>query len=286
MTFRRHRIRHRLALALLMCIAAAASGMGLPRDGGDLPLSTEAQLGADIASAPCKSKERLQGVKSLFEKLGVPAEQIVVEKLGSVENVTVRIPGATPETLVVGAHYDKSEQGCGAMDNWSGIVTLAHCYRALQAMKLTKTIVLVAFGREEEGLLGSKAMVKRIAKAELPQYCAMINLDSFGMGIPQVLANASSKKLTQKTAEVAARINVPFAQAEILNADSDSSSFLSKKIPAVTLHGLANDYQNIIHTHNDKPEKVNPQSVYLGYRLALALLTDLDKEACAAYREK
>ncbi|HEY6118647.1 MAG TPA: hypothetical protein VIV66_01750, partial [Pyrinomonadaceae bacterium] len=74
--------------------------------------------------------------------------------------------------------------------------------------------------------------------------------------------------------------------ASIQGADADSSSFVRKKIPALTLHGLNNEWASIIHTNHDQPAKINPMSVYLGYRLVLAAVIRLDDSTCDAYREK
>jgi hypothetical protein len=53
--------------------------------------------------------------------------------------------------------------------------------------------------------------------------------------------------------------------------------FVEKNIPAVTIHGLNNDWPKIL-------QSANPISVYLAYRLALAMVVSLDKSPCAAYK--
>jgi Zn-dependent M28 family amino/carboxypeptidase len=251
---------------------------------GEVLISTADQLTNDVALAPCEKEARLEAVKTLFEKLGAPAAELLVEKLDNVENLTVKLTGRSPEIIVIGAHYDKVKDGCGAIDNWSGIVTIAHLYRSVKNLKLNKTLIFAAFGREEEGLLGSKALVKRIDKAQVAQYCAMINIDSLGLGIPQVGTNMSSKKLMMETEALAKVMEMPFDKVTI-NGDSDSSSFRAKKIPAITISGLADGYEKVIHTDKDKAKMVNPQSLYLGYRLALALIYRLEAAACDANRD-
>lgn len=216
--------------------------------------------------------------------MGAPPAAITIEKFDKVENLILKLNGKSSETIVIGAHYDKVKNGCGAIDNWSGIVTIAHLYRSLKNLQLNKTLIFAAFGREEEGLLGSKAMVKQIDKAQLAQYCAMINIDSLGLGIPQVDTNISSKKLVLQTEELAKTMEMPFDKG-VIDGNSDSSSFIAKKIPALTIHGLANGYERLIHTENDKLNQVNPQSVYLGYRLVLALIYRLNDAACSASRD-
>ncbi len=247
-------------------------------------LSTSAEIEADFNAAPCKDSQRLNAVKSLFEKMGAAPSDVAVEKYRGVENVVVRKQGASDDKIVIGAHYDKVSDGCGAIDNWTGVVVMAHLYRTLKPYMLKKTILFVAFGKEELGLVGSHAFVDRIKKEELPQYCSMINIDSLGLAAPQVLDNTSSKKLTALTADVAKELNTPFAHAGISNADADSSSFIARKIPAVTIHGLSNDWMKILHSRNDRVSRVNAANVYLGYKLALTLATRVDESPCNAYR--
>jgi Zn-dependent M28 family amino/carboxypeptidase len=249
----------------------------------DPVISSFEQIAEDTLSAPCKNSDRLAAVKVLFQKLGAEPDRLVVEKPNGIENLVIEIPGKTQEAIIIGAHYDKSPEGCGAVDNWTGIVALAHIYRTLKDLSPQKRIVLVAFGEEEKGLRGSKAMVGKFDEAQLGQYCAMINIDSLGLGAPQVALNISSKKLMDKTAEIASKMKMPFGQGPV-PGNSDSSSFISKRIPAVTIHGLADGFEKIIHSSNDKVSKINADSVYLGYRLALALAAELLDLPCDAMR--
>ena len=263
-------------LALLLCVSAHAQE-------STINFSTPEELQADLRLAPCKNDERLEGVKVLFEKVGAPASAVSAEKYKSVENLVIRKQGTSRETIVIGAHYDKVPDGCGALDNWTGIVALAHIYRSIKDVPLRKTIIFVAFGKEEDGLIGSRAMVDAIAKEQLGRYCAMINIDSLGLAAPQVLDNSSTKKLTDLAEDIAKNMKMPFGHAIVQNADSDSSSFVRKKIPAVTIHGMSNNWRSILHSGNDQVSKVNPLSVYLGYRLVLAMIGRLDASPCAAY---
>ena len=281
-----------LLIAALSILPAASSTRGAMMSQAQsgtparkLTFSTPAQMQEDIKEVPCKGNtERLAGVKALFMKMGAAASDISVEKINNVENVVVRKQGSTPELVVIGAHYDKVSHGCGAVDNWTGVVTIAHIYRTIKDMSLKKNVLFVAFGREEEGLIGSREMVKAIGKDQLTQYCAMINLDSLGLGIPQAETGISSKKLVARAEELAKRMQMPFQKGTIREGDTDSSSFLERKIPAIALHGLSNEWERVLHTHDDKVSKVNPMSVFMGYRLALGLLGEVETSACDAFR--
>jgi Zn-dependent M28 family amino/carboxypeptidase len=247
-------------------------------------ISSQEETAQDVAAVPCKDTERLEGVKALFIKMGAPSESILVDKSNGVENVVVRIPGKAQGTIIVGAHYDKVTDGCGALDNWTGIVALAHIYRTLKDMPMQKTITFVAFGKEEKGLLGSKAMAKTIQKEELGQYCAMINIDTLGMAAPQALENLSSKPLVDRVRAIAERMKIPFNKVTLDNALADSVPFKDKKIPAVTISAVGNGWEEILHSRNDQVAKVNGTSVYYGYRLALALAGELDELPCEISR--
>lgn len=245
--------------------------------------STEEQFKADVDAVPCKNEARLEAVKALFEKMGAASSEISIQKVKDTENLVVRKQGASDEKIVIGAHYDKVSEGCGAIDNWTGIVIVAHLYRTLKQMRLDKTLIFVAFGKEEKGLVGSHAMASAIPKAELPHYCAMINIDSFGLGAAQVAHNLSSKKLEETAARLAKEMLMTFGNSPV-PGDSDSSSFLARKIPALTLHGLAGDWPSIIHSRNDQASAILPGGISVGYRLGLALALNIDKSPCDAFR--
>jgi putative aminopeptidase FrvX len=266
-------------------LALAGPSASLAPPGAQTPvISTLEEIKADALSVPCKNSERKAAVIALLEKMGAADSDVAMQKLEHVENLVLSIPGAGSGKIVVGAHYDKVQNGCGAVDNWTGIVAMAHLYRTRKSAAPQKTYIFVAFGREEEGLLGSKAMVRSIGKDQAHEYCAMINIDSLGMGAVQIADNMSNKKLMDRAAEKAQKMKIPFGHAPIFGGDSDSSSFNARGIPAVTIHGLTNDWPKVLHTANDQVSKVHPESVYLAYRLALAMIWDLDAEPCDVSR--
>ncbi|MFN2406743.1 MAG: M28 family metallopeptidase [Pyrinomonadaceae bacterium] len=249
-----------------------------------LKVSSLEEIKEDFSTVPCDDKKRLDAVKSLFERAGVSSADVTIDKHKEVENFVITKKGQSSEKILVGAHYDKVAHGCGAVDNWTGVVTLSHLYRTLKDAPLKKTLIFVGFGKEEQGLVGSRAMTKAFSKEQAAEYCAMINIDSLGLAPPQVADNMSSNKLGQFTADLAKDMKMPFARARIAGADSDSSAFIEKKIPAVTIHGMSNKWSDVLHTGNDQASKVNAMSVYLGYRLTLAMIARLDESPCAAYK--
>jgi Zn-dependent M28 family amino/carboxypeptidase len=241
---------------------------------------------AEMQMHVCKNEERLEAVKRLFKKMGATDEDLKVEKFGNVENLTVTKKGKSADTIIVGAHYDKVSDGCGAIDNWTGIVIITNLYGTIKNYQTEKTYVFTAFGNEEKGLVGSHAMAKAIPKENREQYCSMVNFDSFGFNYPQVLSNASSPKMTKLAKDLAKEVNMPFSEAAIDNADADSSSFVEKDIPAITFHGLSNKWQEYLHSSKDKIENVNLQSVLIGYNFAYLFMSRIDQGACGMFRKQ
>jgi hypothetical protein len=251
------------------------------------PSSVE-EIAAEFEAVPCNNDDRLAAAIALFEKLGASRREINIDKLGVAENVVVTLPGtsahARTERIVIGAHYDKASAGCGAFDNWTGMVAIGHIYRTIKSLKPSKTIVFVGFGEEEKGLVGSRAMVGRIGNDQATEYCAMINIDSLGNAMPQAFTNMSSRTLVDVVARVAQDLDVPFGRVESSIAFADSAPFISKGIPAITLVGMTSEAPKILHTVNDTSDKIDPQRVYEGYRVGLSLLATADRAPCQAFR--
>lgn len=274
-------------ISYAFCVVLSVSMVAVKVDAqkSGVVFATEEQISADLEKVPCKDKERLEAVKDLFRSAGAADTDLTVEKHDDVENLIVTKKGATTEKIVVGAHYDKTVDGCGAIDNWSGIVVLANIYRTIKDLKTQKTYIFAAFGEEEKGLVGSEAMAKEIPKEERVNYCAMVNFDSFGMAYPQALRNVSTDSLISLAEGVSNEMKIPFGKAAVELARSDSASFRSRKIPAITLHGLGSKWQDYLHTSSDKMKNLNKQSVYIGYRHGLVVLAKIDAQACSAFRK-
>ncbi|MFZ6799518.1 M20/M25/M40 family metallo-hydrolase [Undibacterium sp. Di24W] len=98
-------------------------------------------------------------------------------------NVVADFPGTelSDETVVLGAHQDSWDLGTGATDNGVGTVVTMEVLRAMHALKLKpkRTLRVVLFSGEEQGLLGSKAYLKAHA-AEQPKIQAMLTQDAGG----------------------------------------------------------------------------------------------------------
>lgn len=272
---------HSLILLLVLSISAQTFGQQTTS-----PVSSEEAVSESVNIAPCKKEERLEAVKKLFSQMGAKSEDITIEKFNKdkVSNVVLKKKGKTDETIVVGAHYDKVDNGCGILDNWTGVVILAHLFKTFSQMDTQKTYIFAAFDQEEKGLQGSDSMAKAIPKENRPKYCSMVNFDSFGTGIPMALQNASSSKMLTLAKKIAEENKFKFVDISVEGANSDSSSFKSRDIPAITMSGLDNNWMNYMHSKNDQLSLINMKSVYLNYRFGLIYLVKLDAAGCQEFK--
>jgi Zn-dependent M28 family amino/carboxypeptidase len=268
-------------IASLWFAGAAASFAQTPQ----AKPTADDQIKADVALAPCKNEDRLATVEKLFRAGGAVDADIATQRFGKIQNLVVTKKGKSEDIVIVSAHYDKVSEGCGAIDNWTGIVVIANLYRTMRGLSTEKTYLFVAFDKEELGLWGSEAMAKAIPKDRRLGYCANLNFDSFGFGYPQVIDNASSSRMIDMVESVADEVKMQFAHAPIAGADADSSSFMHRDIPAVTLHGLNSKWQKYLHSSNDVVSNINMDSVLVGYRFGLRVVGRVDASSCSAFRK-
>lgn len=96
-------------------------------------------------------------------------------------NVVAELPGSGVRTLLLGAHYDHVDLAQGVIDNAAGVVAVLQLAEALASNPLRNFKVHVAlFDLEENGLLGSSAMVMDSLRTPLPE--KFLNFDVFGYG--------------------------------------------------------------------------------------------------------
>jgi len=95
-------------------------------------------------------------------------------------NLVLRLPGRSPERIVVGAHFDSWDLGQGALDNGLGTAQLFALAHALRGRDLPGTIELHWYNGEEQGLWGARHAAATLGDAPV---VAMINLDMVGVPI-------------------------------------------------------------------------------------------------------
>jgi hypothetical protein len=100
------------------------------------------------------------------------------------KNIIVTIPGQSPNEVLFTAHFDtiwqagnSNTSAPGGNDNGTGSATLFEAARILRQYRFTRTIKLIWFTGEEQGLFGSAAYV---ADHSIANMVGVLNLDMFG----------------------------------------------------------------------------------------------------------
>ena len=219
------------------------------------------------------------------------------------------------EAIVIGAHYDhlgKGGQGSlavnsteihhGADDNASGTSALIELARIFAKEKKNKrTIIFIAFGGEEEGLLGSKYYVNNPV-FPLDKTVAMVNMDMVGRLKDDKLTvggigTASEWKSLIEVKNQGSALNVvqtktPRVENSVgtlttatttlfnlqLNEDgfgpSDHSSFYGKQIPVLFFFtGSHEDY----HKPSDTADKINYAGMLKIIEYVAQITRDIDQ---------
>ena len=75
----------------------------------------------------------------------------------TVENIIARLPGSSPDTIVLASHYDSVRYGPGVSDDLMGTAALLEIARTVRKGGLRNTVVFLITDGEEAGLLGAEA---------------------------------------------------------------------------------------------------------------------------------
>lgn len=189
-------------------------------------------------------------------------------------NLIAEIPGPGTKVIVIGAHYDAVSGSPGANDNASGIAVLLTVARQLAGQALAGEVRIIAFGAEEEGLLGSSYYVRSLAEEQRQRILGMINLDVVGADVP--LAVQGEPQLADTVRSVARRLNIEVGG--VRDAPGDHLSFLRQRIPAVLL--CTPDFSRI-HSAQDTPSVINNRRLGEASFLVINLVKQLLQEEIA-----
>ena len=236
-------------------------------------------LKSRIALAQPGKEKRLEALSRLFEEAGCTGSNLVRQPIRGFRtpNIICTLPGTTPATVVIGAHFDCAEIGEGVADNWSGASLLPSLYESMAKSPRTLTFVFVGFTEEEAGLHGSDFFVRQWKKDKRPLPLAMLNLDTIGLSPAKVEVTRSDKRLTDALVRVAAAMKLPISGANTSQVGtSDSQEFAEAKVPVLDIHSVTQDTWKILHSPLDNQSAVQFGHYRDTYLLTTGFLTYLD----------
>jgi hypothetical protein len=267
---------------------AAAGPQGPPPDAALPTLRPEGTGEAGIPVIVVKraalesSWKALESKKTIDVALGV---ELQFEKTSAFNVIGKLATGKPGGALIIGAHYDHLGMGgpnslapdkvaphLGADDNASGVATVIEIARQLSAAKaeLSHDVIIAAFSGEEEGVLGSAALVKS-KPSWLNGATAMLNLDMVGRLRENTLSVLGSKSAPEfdaliSTACAASRVECKASGDGY--GPSDHMSFYVAGIPVLHFFsGAHGDY----HKPSDSPDKLNAMGMQKTAEIIVAL---------------
>ncbi|HEU4570515.1 MAG TPA: M20/M25/M40 family metallo-hydrolase [Gemmatimonadales bacterium] len=174
-------------------------------------------------------------------------------------NVVAEIRGTEKpgEVVIVGGHFDSWDLGQGTTDNGTGAMAAMEAVRIIQAsgLKPKRTIRVVLFGAEEEGLLGSIAYA-RAHQAEMDSIQAVLILDN-GAGAITGQALQGRSEFSQLWTDLFAPIQGmgPFTVRDGNKGGTDHLSFTPYGVPAFNYDQLTRGYNHTHHSQVDTYDK-------------------------------
>ena len=201
------------------------------------------------------------------------------------------------ETILIGAHLDhlgQEQNGDqdlvynGANDNASGCTAVLQIGKFLSKKSWNKNIILVLFAEEENGLLGSAHLAKKL-KDEGVSLSYMINFEMLGVPLSsgQNKINARgydfsnfADELNEIYPQFVERIDQK-DQFELFSHSDNYWFYLEHNIPTETFTTF--DYQNYEFLHNKKDEiqkldtnHLNQIIIRLGYSISKLIYDDTE----------
>ncbi len=233
-------------------------------------LGTRYTMGAGDANAKDYLVDR-------FAAMGLTAE-LDAFSVGpeTAHNVIVKHPGTVEPDVVyiVSAHYDSTSNAAattapGADDNATGVSAVLEAARLMTPHSFRYSVWFVLTAAEEQGSLGSKHMVDRLAMDGV-QVRGVIAPDMIGYW-PQgesdqmdILGDPSSEMLIEHMAVVAGKLGVGFKKW--VNHDycygDDHTSFQEAGIPSITpmdcveAHNVSTSTEDTPHYHRTSDTSV------------------------------
>jgi putative aminopeptidase FrvX len=242
------------------------------------PVSADV-LHARLAAVPRKNADRFAEMKKQFEDAGCKGAALTEQAVrdAKLPNLVCTLKGESDDKIIVGAHFDQSGGGEGAVSNWTGASLLPSLYQSIKGESRHLTFVFVGFTDQEKGLVGSKAMVKDMSKDDLSHIKAMINIDSIGMTPTKVFTNSADKTLLKELSSVAHSMTLELKSSNPPGgSQADSEPFASKKVPSLDVNSFAPENGKIMHSSGDILKAVVFQNYADTYKLMAAYLSYVD----------
>jgi hypothetical protein len=180
-------------------------------------------------------------------------------------NVVGEVRGRTraSEIVLLGGHLDSWDLGTGAIDDGAGVAIVLEAARLITglAQRPDRTIRVVLFANEENGLAGGKAYAAAHA-AELARHVAALESDS-GTGRPLGFswnAGPSAEPVIRAIGDLLEPLGADELQGDG-GGGADIGSLRASGVPLFSVRQDASRYFDYHHTANDTFDKIDPEAL-------------------------
>ena len=196
-------------------------------------------------------------------------------------NVIGEITGSTKpdDIILLGAHLDSWDLGTGAIDDGAGVAIVVAAAEQLKLNKPKRTVRVVLFANEEQGLYGGKQYAIEHEKT-LKKHIVGVESD-YGAGKVWKFSTHFKKSALAAAKQihtVLEPLGIEFGDNKA-NAGPDLIHSKMAGMAVVSLYQDGTDYFDYHHTANDTLDKINPEALsqnvaaYVGF---VWLMSELD----------
>jgi len=279
---------HRSEKTALAIQHGAVGVIAINQPAGRILLTGTASVTGKLISIPAVSITKEDGL-ALIERLKTEKVKAIIKMTNKSEVIQARNVIATlkgtelpNEKIIIGGHLDSWDLSTGAIDNGIGsfaVLDIARTFKALK-LKTKRTIEFVMFMGEEQGLLGSRALVADYIKNNtINQVKYMVNLDATGnpsgvnsAGAPQ--AEAFFKKIGEKIKAIDSTYTNTFSSRAGLH--SDHQPFMVEGVPVLSPIGRLDPVVfRCYHADCDAFNLINEKHIRNSVRFVSMILYDL-----------
>lgn len=220
----------------------------------------DSPLPAAALSAP--DADQLQRIVDRGQPVTVALDiEVSLSAAGKSWNVIGQLDGSdSPEQIVLlGAHLDSWDLGTGAIDDGAGVSIVVAAAELIGQLprRPRRSIRVVLFANEEQGIWGAKAYAKAHAE-ELSQHIYASESD-FGAGLVWRF-DVGSSSLAEQVAPLLSSLGIKVGESPT-SGGPDIRPLMEQGVAVFRLQQDGSDYFDVHHTADDTLDKIDPDSL-------------------------
>ena len=252
----------------------------------------ESDLDAFVHAVPATDADRLTALRNAFTKVDCTGDRLQTEPVdekhdAGAQNLICTWPSASPDSIVVVAHYTRHGKGDSALDDWSGAALLPALCLAMQVQARRNQWIFL----ESAGGRGDAAFLKSLPASAKAHIRAVIALDALGLD-PRLRFFTPSDNQDPSLGEihlemevlVASLLDRGISQPQLIDPGrwldtDDTQPFRYAHIPVILLHSVPPKQGDVPDSKKDLPSVIDANAYDENYRAIAVFMVALDRDA-------